>query len=166
MTTETTYLAFDRDPAAGILHEWWTGLDQNRGERAELRRCRSPDEVVFTPAYHRLRTTLLNKGYRPNIERLALVAGVISQVRNNTETGKFAKLMAAKKEKGGNSPVSEIRFRRLLTIDSPAELYPVMTRLVKLTGGTAPLSDLADGLYWWNDQKKKFWAIAYYEQIV
>jgi CRISPR system Cascade subunit CasB len=52
-------------------------LDENRGDRAELRRCRSPAEVAFVPAFYRLR---VRAPENLDPERLAVVAGILSHL--------------------------------------------------------------------------------------
>lgn len=162
----TKYLSF-RDPVTTeVLLGWWRGLDDARGERAVLRRCSTHEEVAFSPEYHRLRRDLQKFSGRVDAEKLAIVAGVLSHVRENLKNTSFAELMATPKLKGASPRVSEIRFRRLLSVKDPASLYPTMIRLVRMTDGKAPIGDLANGLYWWNDRTKKNWAFAYYEKIV
>ena len=69
------YLTFnhpDQQEPREILIDWWRALDSARGDRAELRRCHSPLNVAFTPAYHRLRISMLKLGSVKD-EDLALV---------------------------------------------------------------------------------------------
>ena len=35
------------------LSEWWRGLENDRGQRAELRRAKSVKEVIMLPCFHR-----------------------------------------------------------------------------------------------------------------
>ena len=71
----TSYLRFDKgSPELQALDAWWQSLDDNRGDRAELRRCGTLAEVVFTPAYHRLRQRLCRCGVVHD-DGLAVVAG-------------------------------------------------------------------------------------------
>lgn len=161
-----TYLNFKDPVASEILLEWWKNLDNSKGDRAMLRRCSSYEEVAFSPSFHRLRKELWNKELNVNNERLAIVAGVVSHVKNSPEGINYPELMAKAKKKGEDPQVSERRFEKLLSIDNPENLYSSMIRFVKLTGGSAPIPDLANGLYWWNNRTKKEWALAYYEKIV
>ena len=161
-----TYLNFKDPISSDILLEWWRNLDNFKGDRAMLRRCNSYEEVAFSPSFHRLRKELRNKELNVNNERLAIVAGVVSHVKNSPEGINYPELMATAKKKGEDPQVSERRFEKLLSIDNPENLYSSMIRFVKLTGGSAPIPDLAHGLYWWNNRTKKEWALAYYEKIV
>jgi len=146
-----------------ILQTWWSGLDRSRGDRAMLRRCRNPAELIMVPAYHRLRLSLSDRWYVNNLQ-LAVVAGVISHLDTDEKSGTCAEQMARPKENSGPSRVSGLRFRRLLKADAPAEEYMALVRMVHLMGRTANLSDLANSAYHWNEYTKKNWALSYYEK--
>lgn len=160
---QTTYLSFVGDSSTGqVLTDWWKSLDDNRGDRAALRRCRTPFDVALTPAFHRLRQALRESG-RVNDEALALVAGLASHVKENSATADFASQMASPKSAGGNAAVSGLRFRRLLRIEEKQELFAALVRTIRLVGGAVNLCSLADSAYWWNENTRKRWASAYYE---
>ena len=112
----------------GMIMKWWEDLDKQRGDRAELRRCRSPAEVAFVPAFYRLKVMMPES---VDAMQLAAVAGVLSHVETHLEgTARTAELFARPKEGGSTPRVSEPRFRRLCVPDyGYDELYPMMTRL-------------------------------------
>jgi CRISPR system Cascade subunit CasB len=80
----------------GILAEWHRSLEHDTGGRAELRSCRTPVDVVFVPAYHRLLHDLIRRA--GNViehgdvdtspewiekrlrERLPVIAGLIAHI--------------------------------------------------------------------------------------
>jgi CRISPR system Cascade subunit CasB len=156
------YLTYTNPEIREILIDWWRALDTNRGDRAELRRCHSPLNVAFTPAYHRLRWALM-KHSSVKDEDLALVAGVLSHVKSYSP-GSFPRQMAGSDAADvKKASVSGLRFRRVLTIDDPDKLYETMIRVVHLLGDSVDIPSLANGIYWWNEQTKKEWAFAYYE---
>lgn len=155
-------LFFSSDPKARqVLYEWWSELENSKGDRAALRHCHNENEVAFTPSFHRLRKDLLDEFY-VNLEALATVAGVLSHMKNNDTDLKFAVQMATPASGSSNARVSGLRFRRLLTIEDRRELFTSMIRTVRLLDGTANLFDLADSIYWWNEITKKQWAYDYY----
>ncbi len=164
-----------------LLH-WWQELDRARGDRAALRRCHTLAEAVLTPAFNRLRIDLARFGDLDDgaIARLAVVAGVLAHVTppadegmiegllGSRPPGMIARQMAAPPPDGTRSPVSELRFRRLLAIpeSEPEALFAAMVRLVRHLGGTPAQVDvpsLARGLFHWNQKTKQTWAFAYYE---
>ena len=139
--------------ATGILVDWWQNLEYNQGTRAELRRCDSPDEVMFHPAFLRL-CQRLNPEPREQAG-LARVVGLLAHVRHKTNQS-LAYQMA------GNPPtVSELRFRRLLQRDR-RDLYGAMIRILRMLDYTANLHDLIASVYYWGDRVRKDWAFEYF----
>lgn len=163
-------LSFKKEsPAGSVLTNWWEELQHDSGGRARLSRCKTPEEVMLEPAFHRL----LNR-MRSQIEqasgfssgesylRLAAVAGLLSHVRVR-DNAPLAERMAA--PKGARPVFSSLRFRRLLkeTFD---DLYPAMVRVIRQLNKTASLSDLAESVYGWGDQVRKRWALSYFSKVV
>lgn len=162
----TRYLSFARFPEEReVLENWWRELEENPGDRAALRRCKSGVEVAFVPAYHHLRLDLVKITYvQP--QSLARVARVLSHIIKYDEIDprSIARQMAARKEGSDQARVSDLRFRRLLSIEDPDKLSEAMIRVVRLLGGAANILSLADGIYWWNDGTKNSWAYDYYSE--
>ena len=149
---------FKKDaPATGILTRWWQGLENDKGTRAELRRCDSPEKVMFHPAFPRLcrqLEPLLREEWNWQL-RLAAVVGLLSHVRQTTGQN-LAYQMA------GNPPqVSELRFRRLLQRDRE-DLYGAMIRVLQMLDHTANLPDLMSSVFYWGDFVRKHWAFDYF----
>lgn len=159
----TTYLKFNTDsPEMRAFTAWWHALDDNRGDRAELRRCSNLAEVAFTPAFHLLRFSLMKYGW-VNSDALALVAGLAARVKSDIPGKALAAQMATGKS-DGSARVSGLRFRRLLKVKGREELYSAMTRILALLGGSVNLQNLAESVYYWNDRTRKKWAFEYYSQ--
>jgi CRISPR system Cascade subunit CasB len=159
----TTYLKFEHDsPETQALNVWWLALNDNRGDRAELRRCSTLAEVAFTPVYHRLRLDLIKFG-AVNADSLALVAGLAARVKSNIAGNTLAEQMASPKDsKEGKARVSGLRFRRLLKIKEREGLFTAMGRVIALLGGGVNLNNLANSVYYWTDKTRKQWAFEYY----
>ena len=157
----TTYLTFEHDsPETQALSRWWLALNENRGDRAELRRCSTLAEVAFTPAYHRLRLDLMKFG-AVNADALAVVAGLAARMKSNVVGNTLAEQMATGKS-DGSARLSGLRFRRLLKIKEREDLFTAMGRVIALLGGAVNLQSLADSVYYWNDRTRKQWAFEYY----
>ncbi|NLN59713.1 MAG: type I-E CRISPR-associated protein Cse2/CasB [Deltaproteobacteria bacterium] len=157
----TTYLKFDNDsPEMQTVITWWQALNDNRGDRAELKRCDTLVEVTFTPAYHRLRFALGKIG-PVNDDALASVAGLLSRVKNDLDGSTFAEQMATGKA-DGSARVSGLRFRRLLKTKDINEFFIAMRRVIALLGGAINLQSLTKSVYYWNDGTRKQWAFEYY----
>lgn len=140
-----------------ILVRWWSNLENNKGTRAELRRCATPEKVMFQPAFPPLCRQLepfLGKQWNWEL-RLASVVGLLSHVRQTTGQTLAYQMT-------GNPPkVSELRFRRLLQRERD-ELYGPMIRILRMLNHTANLPDLIDSIFNWGDPVRKRWAFEYF----
>lgn len=155
--------SLEKNPeACQALLTWWRDLDNNRADRADLRRCHNTVDVVFNPAYHKLWLALNKLGFG-NRDSVAVIAGVMAHVKNHQAGESFASQMASVKD-GSNAQVSGLRFKRLLKIKDKEELFSSIVRIVKLMDGNVNACNLANSLYWWNDITKKEWAYSYYEK--
>jgi CRISPR system Cascade subunit CasB len=162
-----------QDASYTILLDWWTALEADKGERADLKRAERPLRVAFSPAYHDLLRRLQEAGYRLGTdgrERLALLAGLAAHVKQHTDTGhSLASQMGSPKPGSEKATVSELRFRRILAIDDLDEFYSQLRRAINLLDGTANLVDLARVLFRWRPiaeqnpyDPRKNWAYDYY----
>jgi CRISPR system Cascade subunit CasB len=154
-----------------IVFRWWKESIGDRsapaGPRAELRRARTIEEVVFVPLFHDLRRRLAATGWRMT-DRLALVAGVLAHVREHDGASVFPSQVAASAEGSRNRPrVAPSRFRRILRLgdEDRDELFLQIRRVVALLDGRGNVSDLAESLYWWNERTRKGWALKYYDHV-
>lgn len=162
--SEKEYIRLREEPAAGIIFHWWEGLENDRGGRAELRRCHDLTEIMFCPSFHVLYQSLSAVG-GVNREGVALIAGVLSHTKSPQAQEKLGKLMADKRS--GNTPkVSESRFRRLLRITDRNDLYQPIVRIVSLLGGNVNVNEVSDIVYNWNNYTRRNLAFAYYEDTV
>jgi len=165
MAKQKNWLNFTDPNVSGSLLQWWESLDERRGDRADLRRCKLPDDVLFLPSYYRLRNAVARYD-RLNDTSLGIVAGVISHVKRLDDSERFAEQLA-RKPLGKDTPVmSDLRFRKLLSIREPNVLFREGIRAVRLLDGAVNIQDLAQGLYWWNTRTRQEWARLYYEKIV
>lgn len=145
------------------LLEWWEALAEARGERAELRRAKTPTEVAFCPAFHHLLHSL-RRVAQPLPSSLAVIAGVLAHVKEPDMHVPFAAQMATPKPGADRARVSGLRFRRLLKTADREELYQPLIRTVRLLEARVNLLSLADGIYFWGDNVRKQWAYSYYDK--
>ena len=177
---EKKHVSFIKDETqATILREWHNNL--SRGSRAELKRCKTPEEVAILGSFHELRFKLMPTAFIPNLERLALVAGLSAHIKPglNNSSQSIGRQMAGNKQGSTTEIVSELRFRRLLAIgnvvNSPndpidadfstnsLELYRTMIRIIRMLNGECNLTSLANSVYWWNSKTKIELATDYFE---
>lgn len=156
-------------PSGKTLRDWWADLENNKGDRAALKRCGRPVEIAFIGAFHKLRFNLQSEAFSP--ERLLLVAGLVPQVRlgdPSTDQGRgddLAVQMAKPSGKGREAAVHELRFRRLLQCQHSHELLIDLRRIIRLLDNRVDIYSLANTAYGWNDRTRKRMAFAYYDQL-
>ena len=163
---QTTKLSFaSNQDVRDVLLEWWEELKDSRGDRASLRRCHNPTEVAFNPAFNRLRLKFKQFGY-VNSESLALIAGILSHVREDIKDVHIATQMATPKSGSTTACISELRFRRILKVQDNTDLFEPLIRIVRMLDGTVNIPVLANSIYWWNvnDFTRKEWAFKYYDK--
>jgi len=126
---------------------WWKSLDENRGERAELRRAQTPLDILPAKAFHWL-CRLLPGWEKRDLLALATVAGILSHVETAGH-GSFPRQLGTPKEGSDKAIFSELRFQQLLSSKDHDEFYQRLRRAVQLAGGTADICLLADGILHW-----------------
>lgn len=158
---------FAKESDLGIaLEKWWSSLESNKGQRAELKRCHSVSELYACPAAHRVwRQSFAEHGL--NADKMLLTIGLLSHVRNHSNES-LGKQLAGTSPKRSRAALSELRFRRLLQTDDPESLFSAMRRVISLTDKTSNIYELARLAYRWQspisvDQARKELAYDYYE---
>ena len=147
------------------LRAWWTGLDDRRGERAHLRRCRSTEETLIQEGTERLRRALAKSGFPLRGEQVGPVAGLLAHAKVDLpEASSLGRRMAEPVAEGGRPVVSELRFRRLLRLTEREDLYPQMIRVLRQLDGRVSIVALARDVYYWNERTRHAWAKDYYAQ--
>ena len=144
------------DRSFTILKDWWQELEDNKGEKAALKRADSLTEVVFCPAYHRLLRTLRKEGFfvpESRFPKLAAIAGLSSRIKEDIP-GAIGEQMGALKT-GDKPTISELRMRRLLACDDLEELFMLLRRVLGILGGNASFSGLAAAIWHWESLYEK-----------
>jgi CRISPR system Cascade subunit CasB len=148
---------FDADtPLGNALLRWWKGLDNNRGDRAELRRCEDLLQVMQTPAFQRIRRQLMGMGLEPQVserDRLAAVIGLAAHVTGGDPAS--APSLAECFSEGEKPAVSPLRFRQLLDARTEDELFIRLRRVMPLVKDRVNLFDLANSIFYWGDGVRK-----------
>lgn len=157
---------FQKNPRlAAVLRAWWSGLDDDRAARAELRRAHDITAVSLTPAYQRAYRRLQSAGWdvagpSPLNDRLAAVIGLLAHVKTD---GEKSPPEAMSKDSGGadRPPVSPLRFQRLLEAPDLDALFSGLRRALPLVNHQISITALANDVLFWGDKVKKNWAYAY-----
>lgn len=145
-----------------VLLDWWHKLEDNRGDRAALRRASSIDQVIFNPAFHRLWRGLKGTSWN-RAERVALIAALAARVREHKPQRTFAAQLGTAPSGRDKAALTGLRFRRLLQSKEPYELLQGSTRAIAMCGNNVNLLNLAESIYWWGDGVRKQWAFDYYD---
>ena len=153
---------FHRHTVLGpMLRRWWQDLDDNRADRASLRRAPDITAVVMLPAYQRLHRRLLAAGWPDEPwrnDKLAAAAGLLAHVTQNTAQPVPAAMGQHKNDK---PRVSALRFTRLLESPDIDALFAGLRRTLPLLQHQADVLALATDVIGWGDIVKKRWAYGY-----
>lgn len=138
------------------LLEWWKWLDDNRGDRARLRRVDSPDDVLLTSAFSRFLAEMPDDWSRPaQLPASALVAAIVAQVKGNVDTASFAAQLATPKEGGDKPRMSELRFQQLQKSQDPTEVYRRLLRAVRMLDGNVNILSITNDILHWMYEYRK-----------
>lgn len=128
------------------LLAWWRSMHDSSGDRAQLRRCVSPEEAVLHPQTHRLTHVL---PWVP-LEAVATVAGLLSHVKSGEgDSSSVGHKLAKPTEPGGSPPFSETRFRQLLGSRDWNDFYRNFRRAIQILGGDVNPLLVADTILCW-----------------
>ncbi len=157
---------FQKNPRLhAALHDWWAGLKDERGDRAQLRRAHDITAIILSPAYQRAHRRLCAAGWEvegnsPLNDRLAAVIGLLAHVKTD---GDQSPAQAMSKDDGGGDrpPVSPLRFQRLLEAPDLDALFSGLRRALPLIEHQISITALANDVLFWGDGVKKAWAYDY-----
>ncbi|WP_434657841.1 type I-E CRISPR-associated protein Cse2/CasB [Chromobacterium violaceum] len=174
---------------ARIVSQWRLSMEPNaqpgggpfamlgRGDRGQLRRCATSEDVWLLSAFHLLLQVLRDNKVEARADELALVAAVTAHAKH-VPGKEFAHSLGQKKPGGEGSPVmSELRFRQLQTCRDEDSFFRQARRAVNLLGGEVDVGKLAVDLLQWvwefraehpslppQKRLKLRWATAYYQR--
>lgn len=135
------------------LCSWFHWLDDNRGDRARLRRAETPDDVLLTePFFNFLRQMPESWAMQKNLPVSAMVAAVLAHVKANEGKKSFAAQLALPKPGTDRSRMSELRFQQLQKSRTPDEFFRRLIRAVKLADGQVNIISLADSIWCWMNE--------------
>jgi CRISPR system Cascade subunit CasB len=131
------------------LQSWWKSLQENRGWRAEMRRAKTPADILLCQGFKYLYYKLA--GYwtvDKNLLGLAAAAGVIAHIEGD-DGRSFAHACATPAEGSEKAALSELRFSQLQKSRSLDELFVRMIRAVHLLHNKASVVSVADTILHW-----------------
>ncbi|SOD99426.1 type I-E CRISPR-associated protein Cse2/CasB [Caenispirillum bisanense] len=138
------YLCFWKDgeatPAGAALIAWHAELKDATGLRAALRRVEHPDDCAFIPGFHALRLKL-GVGTGRVATSLAVAVALAAHVRQHRSGGRLPQRL-----RGGRDDrplLSDIRLRRLLAEEDPAEILRLLRRALAMLDGPLDVAEMA-----------------------
>jgi CRISPR type I-E-associated protein CasB/Cse2 len=161
-------------PEATILRSWHQNLltQPRRGDRAQLKRAGTIEEVAMAPAYHDLLRRLGiarptdDVADQRTMSQLAAVAALAARVQEQPGAGTPLSPLGAtlaQHREGGSAPrVSPARFRRLLESEELADRFAVLRRLLPLVERQVDLVELAAAICDWTPRRRRQLAYDYY----
>ncbi len=163
----------------GALRQWWAWLDENRGERAKLRRCETPEDVLLQSGFHQL-CKKLPKWEESDLIALAAVAGLLSHLAYVPEVSDvdFSRQLGRPKDGGDRAAMSELRFQQLMASEGIDEFYSRLRRAIQLLKRNGNIISIADGVFHWSREQRSIykpqpsqrfkyaWSKAYFSSIL
>ena len=149
---------------------WWRDLQpdperQYPGDRAtlaRLRRCGDIAELMLEPATIGL-FRRVEADRADDLPLVALAAGVLAHVRADEPAILVARQIGPDNpDKPETALMKPLRFRRLMEAETPDERLIAFRRLVALARNTLSARDLAGSLLGWTDERRRRWALAYW----
>ncbi len=142
------FLSFEEQSALLGWHKW---LDNNRGDRARLRRADCAEDVLLTDAFFHFLQHMPESWRKKEILSNAAVAGLLSHIKSDNRKVSFATLLARPAK--GNKPVmSELRFQQLQKSSTTQEFYRGVLRAIHLLGGNVNVASLGNDIIHWHQE--------------
>ncbi len=157
------FLSFEEQKA---LQHWHLRLNDNRGNRARLRRAERPEDILLTDAFFNF-VNRMPDSWRENNTMLtsAAVAGLLAHVKEDSQTlskslppkdenkpkkmASFAEQLATP-VKRKKPPMSELRFQQLQKSRTTDEFYRHMLRAIRLLDAKVNIISLANDIIQWH----------------
>jgi len=148
------------------LQHWHRWLDDNRGDRARLRRAERPEDILLTHAFFQFLQQMPESWVEEKpIFTSAAVAGLLAHVKTDKQSlskgyqpkdDNKPKRMAAFAEQlatpvdGKKPPMSELRFQQLQKSRSTDDFYRRVLRAIRLLEGKVNIPSLANDIIQWH----------------
>lgn len=145
--------------------EWWKDLTGNKvdqdgsqkkidagrnGERAELRRCSEPQQVLMCKGFHRLRVSIDENLSNDMTIALGMIAGLCSHIKTMETKISFPAMLAIPTEKDKTSPpLSELRFQKIAKSRTPEDLYTNLRRAIHILKNRGNIISITNGVFLW-----------------
>jgi CRISPR system Cascade subunit CasB len=150
------------------LKRWHHWLDDNRGDRARLRRADRSEDILLTDAFfHFLEQMPENWREKNPLFTSAAVAGLLAHVKEDRRVlskgyqpkdknkprniAPFAEQLATP-ARGEKPPMSELRFQQLQKSRTTDDFYRRVLRAIRLLDGKVNIPSLANDIIHWHQE--------------
>jgi CRISPR system Cascade subunit CasB len=155
------------------LQSWHAWLDDNRGDRARLRRAESPEDILLTDAFFhflaKMDQAVPDWSQQMPMLASACIAGALSHVKTDKRTlsrihnskdntdadrkiASFAEQLATPPEGKSKAPMSELRFQQLQKSPTVDDFYRRLIRAIRLLDGNVNVVSLANDIIHWHQE--------------
>lgn len=148
------------------LQGWHRRLDDNRGDRARLRRAERPEDVLLTAAFFNFMKQMPdNWRSKDRLFTNAAVAGLLSHVKSDRQvlsrgyqpkdkdktknTASFAEQLATP-AKSKKPPMSELRFQQLQKSRTTTDFYRRILGAIRLLDAQVNIASLSNDIIHWH----------------
>lgn len=158
MTKKSEYKFLRRGEIQQELRQWHTDLHAARGhgQRAMLRRCTVPREILLLSSFYGFRSQLSSYlsdiTLKDDVNRslaMATIVGLFSHIKNDNASHSFASQLYGVSHEKSPPLVSELRFSQLQKSRDWDEFYRRLRRIIPLLGNQVNLISLADNILHW-----------------
>jgi len=148
------------------LQRWHRRLDDNRGDRARLRRAERPEDILLTDAFFNF-LQKMPESWREKMLTSAAVAGLLSHVKKDRQAlsrgyqpkdkkkprniASFAEQLATP-AKSKKPSMSELRFQQLQKSPTTGDFYRRVLRAIRLLDGKVNILSLANDIIHWHQE--------------
>ena len=149
------------------LQHWHRRLDDNRGDRARLRRAERPEDILLTQAFFQFLQKMPESWREKNpMFTSAAVAGLLSHIKENRQVlskvnppkdedkpkkmAPFAEQLATLAKGKEKPPMSELRFQQLQKSRTTADFYHRVLRAIRLLDCKVNIPSLARDIIQWH----------------
>jgi len=150
------------------LQRWHRWLDDNRGDRARLRRAERTEDILLTDAFFNF-LNRMSESWREKMPMLtsAAVAGLLSHVKEDSQAlsrgyqpkdknkprniASFAEQLATP-AKSKRPTMSELRFQQLQKSRTTDDFYRRILRAIRLLDRKVNIPSLANDIIQWHQE--------------
>lgn len=149
------YVKLYSDESIGEIMSWYGRLnsDHKNAERAQLRRCETVNDIQFQKEFFSLVEALENADGRNDAtvsrsdrQKLACLCGLLAHVKDHRGNQRLGRQLAGGP---GGKGLTDLRFRKLVSHQTVAELLTPMRRAIQILRGEINVGDLSRAIVNW-----------------